>query len=587
MKEHRFYAFVLLGLAALGLASCGRSNASSSSSVASLSSSSEGTSSSSNVSSATSETSDSSSSSSDTSSASSSEESSSSSSQSTETSSSSSSESLPSGSELDPTALVKAQNAALTALDDCFNHFDRDDYSAIRFNKIIALLDQSKSAIYAAKSQELIDYWKAKGITGMQSEKTVKEAMAGTPFTVNTGAYDLDRDDTSGAVTVAYSAWPGDWVYVGNADYNGNVSTQLNHDPATQNRYVMSLTNSGSADMYVQFKMTNDAGSSSSDYYEVATDIVKLGANKSTDLVVTLAKKVTYLYFFVNSSYVAGSYPRLEGSGQLTITSFGFDYVKSDEPSYVNGAAILSPYAVLSSSSPYIYNLNAVKDPGKIIRAKITLNIDFQGAKNDSQWYGGTVSVGSFSGSYANNGYIDKTYAAGDKTNALSVKKIYSLEVSNLTATDSFKVSFDYSAATFIPTLQEVDFYYDDGLTYTSQTVTTSHVVFGDSKSDLSVPYSSFSAKGTVQKLVIAVTSLSNQTYIGGTLYIKGIAFNESHLVELGGTMVAGQSHSGTITIYPTTAVDLSLTDGAFSVACWWAPASSVTIDSLTLVAAA
>lgn len=582
MKNSIRTTSLILSIAALFMTSCtsGKNAASSDGSSSNVASSMTGSSSQGGTSSSKEETSSSASIPSSSSSSSSSI-SSSSSSDSSSSSSTSSSEETP----LDPAALLAAQNQAFSEIDDCLNQLDRDDYAKARYEKIIALVNQGKSAIILSHSQVRIDTVVTETITAIGQVITMAQAVAGTLFCVSTGKYDLDKDDETGHLLISYQDWPGDWSYVGNADYSNNLAVDLGHNPALANYFRLKLHNTGDQAMYVMMKMDNAEATSSSNYYSASSEIVTLEKDASIDLTLSLAKKVDYLHFYVDSTNIEDSHPRHSGAGQVEIVSYGFEKVGGDEPTIVNGTGILAPYCQVGAGSPFQYNLGLVKDVDKVWRLRFVLSIDFNGAANDKQYWGGNVTVGGVSTSYANAGYCDKVDANGDKV-ADSVTQYFNVEVSGLTSTDTLGFSFDYCGGEFKATLQEVDFYYDDGLTYTEKNVVTNHVVFGTDKSDLEIPYSSFASSGTVKKLVINVTSTSNQTYVGGTFYIKGITFSSSQLAQFGYTMKPGAEGSGSVVIYPTSAVDLTSSGGKFTIACWWAPASVVTITSVSLFVA-
>ncbi len=246
----------------------------------------------------------------------------------------------------------------------------------------------------------------------------------------------------------------------------------------------------------------------------------------------------------------------------------------------------VNPFATIAVGSPYTYLLSNVQAVSKVNRVRVAINVDYKGASVDQCWYGGQIKVGStiydFSSSSGYEVNVDS-----DNNNVNESTTIYfNVEVANLDSTQDLVVDLQYAARTdFDVVVNEVNFYYTSGRDIITETVDYNHVLYnGSSATDLEVLFKDFTKKGDLEKIEINVTTTSNADYKGGTFYFTGLTISAKNTVNLGDVEsgVNGVSYTGSINIYPEGTIDLN-DDASFSFTCWWAPTSSIVVNSVTM----
>ena len=484
--------------------------------------------------------------------------------------SSPSSPSEPVGPQTNP--LIDAKNSALLDIAEAFDVCDKDDYSPKNWDKLVQALTKAKDDINVATSTTSVDSIKLEAITAIEGVPTIEESLSKSPFRISSGKYNLDADDEK--VYISYDEWPGDWTYVGNTTYNYSTVFDLKHNFAETNAYRLTAKNTGSNSMYFYIALASEASGA-----EYKSDIYILAAGEEKEITVPVAEKVDYLYTFVNSSCVEGLFERIEGPGSVEISKFGF--VKVDEsilppaPIVTNNISV-KPNADISTT-PYVYPLTDVENPNKINKVKVVLDLDYNGAGVESQWYGGIVSLGGSSCNIEGNGYV-----ADVESNGVSVSREHTivLETSGLTNQSALNVAINYMGGNFIVKVKEFVLYYSNGAAIEEERIeTTDSVIWDGTNHPYTFEYSQLTKKGTLQKIVLGVKTTNTAGYVGGTFFIPGFNFNSSSLVSLGKAMINNGTTTGELEIYPEVDVNLAAANGKFTIDCWWAPASEISLE--------
>lgn len=494
----------------------------------------------------------------------------------------STSTSISASTSIDDKSLLDYKNISYSKLDYAFNELDVDDYSDLSWKQIVDSFTKAKNDINNATSKESIDNITNNCISFIKTVKTRRELLSNTPFQFSSGNYNLDIDPNNNEIIIGYKNWPGNWAYVGNTTYTHEDVVDLKHDINTQNVYKMSVRNNGKNKMYVQLKMTNE-----DDSYTNSTDIVILKSGEETELTLSLTQKVTYMYLFVNSCYVDKYYPIIEGEGELRISSYGFDYVKQDAPIYDKNKVEVVPNKSVAIGTEYIYSLREIKNISEIDKVRITCRIDMSGTSSTT-YYGGTIKVGNTAISISGNGYIHEYDTNKDKIKDYCIQT-FVLETKDLTESSFLSILFSYAGNGVTgTTIQNITFYYKTGKSFIDETVITkdypNSTIFDTTYHELVIPYSAFKNKGRVEKITVNLTVSNNQSYTGGTMFCTGCGdFMDSNLANFGFMQKANEVTTGDVILYPTVDFDLTDEEKQFTFTSWWAAASSVVVNSVTI----
>lgn len=473
--------------------------------------------------------------------------------------------------------LTTYKNKALSEIDYTFNELDKDDYSSVSWKIVLEYLSNGKIAIAHCDSISMVDSIKNETINNILSVTKIKDALINTPFRHKTGDYELDVSK-DGIVSIYYNGWPGDWTYVGNTNYNNTSYDDLNHNLSTQNQYKMTLKNSGTSSMYFQLALSNDNN------YKVDSSIITIEAGETKEIVLDLTQTVKYLYMFVDSCYVETYFPRHDKSGQLDILSYGFDYVDSDSIKYESNKATILPSEKIDLDTTYSYSIAKVKDYISISKIKVVLNIDFNGADASSCYWGGIAQCGSTTYDFSSAGYVDNVDIDNNNVNESTTQTFY-IEPKDITSSSLLSIKLTYWGKTYDVIVQEVSFYYGTGFDTTTETINVNKTIYENGTSSVaSIPYSSFEKKGTVNKILVNLTISNNQSYVGGTVYMGGVNYCSSNLANIGYLQDSGETTTGDLVIYPNESIDLTMDNGEFTITSWWAPASKIVVNSITLV---
>ena len=156
----------------------------------------------------------------------------------------------------------------------------------------------------------------------------------------------------------------------------------------------------------------------------------------------------------------------------------------------------------------------------------------------------------------------------------------YNVDVNNLTSTDNVEVFVTYAGGSFSIKIVSISFYYNNDYELKEEKVIINQSIHRNQKVNLA--YSELVNKGDVYKIELNLTITGNASYTGGSVYVTGCQFSSANTVNIGDIMIANQVSTGSVYIYPEEKVDLSLSE-EFSFTSWWAPASAITLNYVTV----
>ena len=255
------------------------------------------------------------------------------------------------------------------------------------------------------------------------------------------------------------------------------------------------------------------------------------------------------------------------------------DAVPTFEEEKQNEKTVIELNDSITIGSQYRYALTNLANPNKVMRVKIVLDIDFNGADQNHIYWGGEITIGSSRKSIASTGYEEKTDVNEDNTPE-STRQIINVDVNNLTSTDNVEVFVTYAGGSYTIKIASISFYYNNDYELKEEKVMINQSIYNNQKVNLA--YSQLVNKGDVYKIELNLTITGNQTYTGGSVYVTGCKFSSANTVNIGDIMIANQVSTGSVYIYPEEKVDLSLSE-EFSFTSWWAPASAITLNYVTV----
>ena len=255
------------------------------------------------------------------------------------------------------------------------------------------------------------------------------------------------------------------------------------------------------------------------------------------------------------------------------------DAVPTFEEEKQNEKTVIELNDSITIGSQYRYALTNLANPNKVMRVKVVLDIDFNGADQSHIYWGGEISIGSTRKSISSTGYEEQVDANSDNTPE-STRQIINVDVSNLTSTDNVEVFVTYAGGSYTIKVASISFYYNNDYELKEEKVMINKSIYNNQKVNLA--YSELVNKGDVYKIELNLTITGNQTYTGGSVYVTGCKFSSENTVNIGDIMVANQVSTGSVYIYPEEKVDLALSE-EFSFTSWWAPASAITLNYITV----
>ena len=553
MKK-QLLALMLLSAMTLTIGACKKNNPSSSTSSPSISTS---TSDSSSTGSQSSDTSSDTSSQSDDSSSQSDSESSSSSSSSEE--------------RIEVTETEKS--AAIARITEAFNELDIDEYAKSRWSLLVEQLNVAIASIREATYKDEVDAIVDSTLELFSSTLTMTECLEGTIFETYSGNYEFDRDDQN-HLLIQYSDYPGYWVWCGTSNLECNVNTG--------NIFYLEFRNNKDVDIKVCLQLTDASGA-----YKVDSHTTNVAANETKKITLPIEVNVSKLYFFVDST------EEHHRAGEIAILSYGWDYEEREQDELPETKTINMNNTPINKAEEGVeakvatYTLTESNSPYFISRVSAKLNVNFNGNGNSLRWFGLHLSAGGNKISLSDSqGYAQES-SDGETI-------IFNLEIDpskKLNVGSVIQMDMSYNAAGLTFEVVNFKLYYSSWASVTTETVNVGATIYEASAStgEYEVPYSSFTKLGKVVKMDVQFTTINTESYGKSQVYIKGFNFTDfssgnNNVLNIAPIMDKSNPNpvTGTMTIYPT--VDINLKSGGnITFTCWWASASNIVVDSITM----
>ncbi len=526
----------------------------------------------------------------------------------------------------DDSGLNTLKEAAQAAVRAAFNELDVDEYSIVRWNKIVDKFNSAIKAISRAISASLINDIKEDAISYFENSPTATEVRQNTWFDYGSadGKYSFDRDDDNNLV-IMYDDYPGHWVYVG-------TKTNLDGDINQYNALSLTFRNDSEEQIEVCLQATDASGS-----YKVDSHTMTVAGLETKTIRLDFDISVSRLYFFVDS---CSEHHR---AGQVTILESKL--LNEERPFSLDPKTVSitdGTFSTEGNKGNSIYTLTAEDNPSLIERVSATLQVDFHGNGDSKKWFGLHLYKGSVHESFSDSqvharGIDDGEYAI--YTSEISSSKVLktgdeiALDVSYQAENLTFKVlSYTFIYGQFKETTTETvqvnkDIYAGVPSSYKTTFNSKAEFLAADTSSfsagdvvrvkgddpygasfgyyswtgsewnkvggadHVKVPYSSFTKKGAVKKMEVEFETVNTASYAKSQVYISNFNFavfpgsGNNNVLNLAPVMDKSSEtpKTGTMTLYPLENVDLNSDEIAFEIDCWWSSASRITIKSITL----
>ena len=241
--------------------------------------------------------------------------------------------------------------------------------------------------------------------------------------------------------------------------------------------------------------------------------------------------------------------------------------------------------ASLTIGTAVSIDVSSLDNPTEIEAVKFTLDIVFPDGLVSNEYWGGNYSLAGVSSPFSSTDGVKKGVEGSVPNVFVSATQSLWAETSGLNLSTPLSFTIAYAGSTnFTFTLTKVDFFYSNGLQKNVETVAYDKTILtGEGTSTpQEFPLADFHAHNLISKVVFDVLSVGDQSYVGGTLVFKGLSLTETNTYELGSIMKPNASNEGKLTLYLDNylAFDPSV---VLTLACYWAPASAITIKGITL----
>lgn len=471
--------------------------------------------------------------------------------------------------------------AALQELREFYNTLDIDDYSKNGWKRIVNIFTLATQRVQHATFVEEINQIVETAINDMASVIKQADVTKGTLFDYSSSNsnYEFDRDENNN-ITISYEGYPGHWVHTG---------TTKNLEALAKNNNVFELTFSNDIDEQIEvcLQMTDGAD------FKADSGIVRVDGNSTKTIRLDYDVLCTNLYFFVDSCSVHNR------NGHVTIleTKFSFedrpveDRLYEPKDIYINKVIDKSIDGTISS-----YTLTEDDHPLLIERISVVIEVKYNGNGSGARWFGFVLHVGSQKSSQLkesqaygqdidDGGRFIFNYPLTGKVSAGS--NIYgqiAYAADNLTFTVvSYRLHYCVNAETVVEEVPVNTVIYENGSGYIDGDKEKGHLT-------MSIPYSAFVNRGRVVKMDVKFTTINNESYGKSQVYFTSMNFTHfdsgnNNVLNIGpimDTSKSGTPTTGTVTIYPSENISLK-GDENITAVCWWASASKITIDSITM----
>ena len=485
-------------------------------------------------------------------------------------------------------ATEQQKNAAIAELNAVFNDLDIDDYSSVRWKKMVNKLNEAIKGIKEARTLDEITAIKNDAMNYLINSPTASQIVEGTWFDHHSADsnYEFDRDDENRLV-ITYDGYPGHWVYCG--------TKHLVTDTNVNN--ILSLTFSNDIDEAIEvcFQATADGSS-----FKADTGIVNVAAHETKTLTLNYDIEVNNVFFFIDSCSVHDRH------GQVTIIDTSLKYEKRDpseiyDPKYINMSNV---DLVKDDDGVNTHYILKEEDHATFIdRVDAIIEANYYGNSDGNKWFGIYIYAGKTHLQIADSAMHAQSAGTGKEN----------LHMNLPLSKDSRLVTGDdiYLKVAYIPGSDREG--YDHDITFkvigyvfhytlwaeqVTETVMVNEYIYKDGKSKdaeentlkATVPYSSFTKTGAVNKMEVTFETVNRASYGKSQIYVRGFDFtqfesgnnNVLNIGKLMDTTMSGTPTEGTITVYPTSKINLA-SEGNLSFECWWASADDVLVKSVKM----
>ena len=467
-----------------------------------------------------------------------------------------------------------------------YNSLDSEDYSKNGWKRIVNYFTNGISAIANSVYLEDAIAFKEEAINNMLSVIKQADVTKGTLFdyvSANSN-YEFDRDEDNN-ITISYDGYPGHWVHTG-------TSTNFAGPATGNNIFKLTFRNDVAQEMEVCAQIT-DGGD-----YKVDSQIVKVAANETKTIQLDYDEPCSKFYFFVDS---CSEHNR---KGQITILGTEFSYEQREQQTKLyepKDVIINKDTSKAEDGTATTYTLVENDHPRLIERVSAVVEVRFNGNDDGHKYFGFVLHVGSQKSSQMKESeahaqdikedgvvvgsrYIFNYALSGKVSAGSAIYGQIAYGADGLTfKVISYRLHYCINAQTVSETIQVNTPIYQNGSGYIDGNKDNGYLT-------MSVPFSSFANRGRVVKMDVAFTSTNNESWGKSQIYFTGFHFTyfesgNNNVLNIGpimDTAKTGSPKSGVMTIYPTENLTLK-GDEVMTAVCWWASASSITVDSITM----
>lgn len=458
---------------------------------------------------------------------------------------------------------------------EAFDILDLEEYSTPRREKLIDKLNTTINAINNAVYLSDIQIAVNTCISFFNNSVRAKDITKGTWFDKKSadGKYEFDRDDDNNLV-ISYNGYPGHWVYIGTA----SLQTDLNQNNLARIRF----SNDSDNTIQVCLQLTG------ANNYKVDSHTMNVAAHEVKTVILNYTQEVTNFYFFLDS---CSEHNR---SGQVTILETTLDYQDVILP-FSKTVDINQPIGI-SDAGNSAYTLTEADYPSYIIRVDAMFQVDFKQNGDSKKYFGVHIFAGSKHVSVGDSTCHNQEITIDDGKGINAIGNMPIASDSKLVVGNTVYMDVSYCADNLEFKVISYTFYYGSWAIEESETVEVNTAIRINNVSKVddvyytaTIPYSSFTKTGKVLRMDVNFTTVNTASYGKSQISFENFGFTtfksgNNNVLNIGSQMDKNSStpKAGTMTIYPTAEIDLN-NDTSITMVCWWASASDITIDSVTM----
>lgn len=481
------------------------------------------------------------------------------------------------------------RQALLLELRQAYNGFDSEEYSKNGWKRIVDYFaeatEQIKKAVYLDAATQI----KEAAIANMNAVVKQADVTKGTLFNYVSASsnYEFDRDENNN-ITISYEGYPGHWVHTGSND-------QVEALAKNNNVFELTIRNDIAEQIEVCAQLTDGAD------YKADSQIVKVEGNETKTIKLEYDVLVTRFYFFVDS---CSEHNR---NGHITILGAKFSYYErpvEDRLYEPKDIACNVNIAKGEDGTASTYTLVEDDHPNLIERVSAVIEIQYNGATDSTKFFGFVLHAGSQKSAQLKDseGYAqDHSNKEGEQDHGYCLEEFNLPLTAKLSAGSKIYGQIAYAADGLIFKVLSYRLHYCVNAQVISETVDVNTSIYENNSGFIngdknqgqltaSIPYSSFENRGRVVKMDVKFTTINNESYGKSQIYFKNSDFTHfdsgnNNVLNIGpimDTSKSGNPATGTVTVYPASNWSLK-GDETITIVCWWASASSITVDSITM----